>query len=474
MRRRRLLPLTVALCAVAGLSAFGWACAQTQSAAEISINIAERHQTMRGWEVTSRFWYENKSEDRFDGTWLAYSEPVAEVLANDIGVNRVRIELRSGAENSVDHYARFRDGALTYRGYRAVRYEKINDNDDPQVANPAGFQFSDLDSQVESVVLPMRRQLRARGETLIVNLCYVDFNNGETQGSLSHARNPDEYAELIHETFRHLQDKYGFAPDSFELVLEPENTLSWRGRTLGHALPVLAARLAASGFHPTFIAPSTTRADAATSYYRDMMSVRAARASTPMLSYHAYDMPNDGIRRDIAAMAHRYGVETAMLEHLQGDAGELHRDLTQGGVSAWQQYGVAHLEPGPGEDSGYLMFVDRAYQGRDAVRLGSRTWALAAYFRNVRAGAVRIGAESRSPELRVTAFENPSGLVSVIAITERAQSIAFHGLPPGEYAAEMYANDVLAREIAVETVQAGRSATVAAPQGGVLVMRQLQ
>ena len=45
----------------------------------------------------------------------------------------------------------------------------------PSVANPAGFQFSRIDYQVENILLPLQRRLAARGERLFINLCYVDF-----------------------------------------------------------------------------------------------------------------------------------------------------------------------------------------------------------------------------------------------------------------------------------------------------------
>lgn len=47
-------------------------------------------------------------------------------LVNGLGINRVRIEIRSGAANPVDYWTLFREEKIGYRDY-----QKINDNDDP-------------------------------------------------------------------------------------------------------------------------------------------------------------------------------------------------------------------------------------------------------------------------------------------------------------------------------------------------------
>ena len=51
--------------------------------------------------------------------------------------------------------------------------------------------------------------------------------------------------------------------------------------------------------------------------------------------------PAERVATQIKQRARKFGKETAMLEHLTGDAKELHADLTEADVSAWQQYGIA-------------------------------------------------------------------------------------------------------------------------------------
>ena len=208
----------------------------TQPPAQLTVDINDVHQTMAGWEVTARTWEFDKVNDRFDGAAAAQRDALAAMLVNEAGIDRLRLEIKSGIENPVDYWVLFVAGKIGYREYKAHFYEKINDNADPQVLNPAGVQFSDLDWRVENVVLPVKKQLEARGRRLWLNFAYGDFRWTELRGSLSHARNPAEYAELVVAAFSHLRTKYGLVPDSLEMIVEPDNTNEWNGVVIGRAI----------------------------------------------------------------------------------------------------------------------------------------------------------------------------------------------------------------------------------------------
>lgn len=402
----------------------------------ITVRPGETHQTMKGWEVTARAWETNKKDDRFDASWEQYKDALFDRLVGELGINRVRIEIKSGVENPVDWWARFRAGQVGYREYREHYYEKINDNDDPNVTNPAGFQFSMLDYQVENVVQPLARRLAARGEKLYVNLMYVDFGQTARKGSLSHAEQPQEYAELIAAAVRHLKSRHGLVPDGLGVILEPENTEQWRGQQIGAAMVATARRLQEAGLPvPEFIAPSTTAASAAPAYFDDIVKVPGAAQLLGELSYHRYrDGPaaND-VLPDIARRAAHHKVRTAMLEHVGGNAAELLADLTMANVSAWQQYGIAaKLEAGDRDaGGGYYNLVAEA--GGPVLRMADRTRSLAQYFRFVRAGATRVGATSDSVAQVPVAFRNPDGTLVVVVQGQREAAIRIAGLPPGAY-----------------------------------------
>lgn len=424
-----LLPLVVA----AALGAAIWA-AVGESSATIRVDANKRFQTMSGWEVSARAWEQNKGKNAYDPTWLSYRDEILDRLVNQVGIDSVRVEVRSGFENPVDAWARFESGQDSYTDWRKRRFEKINDNADPNVRNDAGFHFTELDYQMRNFVLPMRALLARRGERLHIDLCYVDAKPDGSSGNLEHALEPQEYAELIQAAFDHLKSEFGITPDSFEIVLEPENTAQWRGQQIGHALVAVAARLHSAGYTPEFIAPSTTSANNAPRYIDEMLRVRGASDQIGMVSFHSYDSPSDATRDAIWLRARSLHVPTGMLEHFPADADEIYRDLTIANVSRWQPYGIAYFDaPERDKQGAYLLLVDPRRPRQSAVRLASGTGALAEYFRNVRRGAVRIGAKSDNSDKRATAFVNADGSHVVIIAASTGGDIRVTGLPNGSY-----------------------------------------
>src|SRR6185369_9249025 len=270
--------------------AFGGYTVANPEPAEVVVNPATTYQTMKGWEATARLWETNKEEDRYDASWLDFRDQIFDRLVNELGIDRVRLELKSGAENPVDYWTKFQKGEIGYKEFRRHYYEKINDNDSPDLINPAGFQFSALDYQVEQIILPLTKRVEANGERLFINLNYVDFSQTSEKSTLSHALNPEEYAELIYAAFVHLKEKYNLIPDALEIVLEPDNTDQWRGKQIGEAAVAAVRRLKAAGFSPEIIAPSTAAAQAASSYFDDLTSVAGASALISTLSYHRYGL----------------------------------------------------------------------------------------------------------------------------------------------------------------------------------------
>ncbi|MGH8528065.1 MAG: hypothetical protein ACREXY_28755, partial [Gammaproteobacteria bacterium] len=185
------------------------------SGAFVDIHPNVTYQVMLGWEGTAQIGEVECNPTAFP----IYRQEVVTRLVNELGINRVRIEVRAGHENPVDFYTQFkvhRDENIYYR----VVNESVNDNNDPRVANLAGFHFTELDHKEETILGPMRALLAARGERLYVNLTYVDFG----AAAWEQASDPEEYAELIHTAFIHLRDRYGWVPDAVEISLEPDNS----------------------------------------------------------------------------------------------------------------------------------------------------------------------------------------------------------------------------------------------------------
>lgn len=428
------------------------------AAAEVRLDPTRQFQTISGWEVTSSG-LEVKTDGSYDPWWRQNGGLVLDVLVGDLGINRVRLELRSGVENPVDYFAAFVSGQIGYDQMEAHFYDKVNDNADPSVASAQGFQFTGLDFDVETEVLPIKQRLEAKGEKLFLSLCYVDFNS-PIQGSLSHALNEAEYSELILAAFDHLRSKYGLRPDALELILEPDNSRSWRGAQIGRALVSVQARLHAAGHDPEFIAPSTAAAGLAVPYFTDLVAVPRAAGLAKTLSYHRYGL---GDLSQIWATARANGMKTAMLEHVSGNADELVEDLTIANVSAWQKYAVAQISPS--QDYAYLS-VDRTVPSSPIISLNSRAAPLLPYFKSVRRGAVRIDAQSDDPAAQPVAFVNADGGYAVIAKSPAATTLRVIGLPAGTYKSISVRLDSVTAETGPDvTIASGAALSLNVPAG---------
>ena len=120
--------------------------------ARIEFDSDSQGQALTGWEVTARAWEMDKANNRYDGSWKDYRDEILPRLVGELGVNRIRIEVRSGVENPIDYWSQFMRGEISYEEVKSHFYEKINDDTDPKHLNAAGFQWSSLDDQVESEI----------------------------------------------------------------------------------------------------------------------------------------------------------------------------------------------------------------------------------------------------------------------------------------------------------------------------------
>jgi hypothetical protein len=382
---------------------------------------------MTGWEAHAQAGFENKD-------FQLYDDSLFSMAVNDLGINRLRLEIKSGAENTKDYYALWRAGAISDSTWKCVRFATVNDNSDPNVINLAGFKFSALDTIVQNVVLPMRQRLAARGERLYLNLEYVAFTAQNCAGQqYHHDDSPQEYAEFILATTLHLRNKYGLTPDAWEVILEPDNTPFWRGPQIGAAIMATAAKLTANGYTPRFIAPSTTRAYNAVPYFDQMVTqVPGVKPYLSEFSYHRYSAPTIAELQTIAARAVQYGIKTSMLEHVKGTEPELHNDLKYAKASSWQQYALAF---GALDDGSQYYRIDRTNPAAPKVIMGSRTKFLRPYFKFVRAGAVRIDASTSRSVVDPLAFINANGKYVVVlkSTSTRLDSLTIQPLPAGTY-----------------------------------------
>lgn len=380
------------------------------------------YQTMTGWEGTAQIGEAECNPQSF----ALYRQEVLDRLVNELGINRVRIHVRSGHENPVDYYTTFRNSHIV-SDWNPHRYESVNDNNDPRVANLAGFQFAELDHKVEVIIEPMRAALQARGERLYVNLNYVDFGVSPWEQS----SDPEEYAELLLVTFLHFQERYGWVPDAVEVSLEPDNTPNWRPQVIGRALVAAGDRLKAAGFRPDFITPSTASMAGALTFLNEMLAVPRVLEYLDEVAYHRYNSVSAETLRAIGSRALELGLRTGMLEHIGSGYQDLHQDLRDGRNSSWQQFVLAFCAST--DNGGRYYQIDQTVPTAPRVVMGSRTRYLRQYFPFIRFNAQRVSAVSGDSRLDPLAFRNANGKLVVVVAATSAAPVQVGRLPSGTY-----------------------------------------
>jgi len=433
-----------------------------QGPVRITVDPSRTFQTITGWEATA-FAVQDSAN------FPLYRDRLFDLLVNDLGVTRLRLEIRSGTENTQDFWAAERNGTIPYESWRCLRYSTVNDNSDPFVADPAGFHFDEFDDKIQKIVLPIRSRVEARGEKFFLNVNYVAFTPQITAAGcpagLQYIHlNPEEYAEFVLAAYRHLQTKYGLIPDAWEVILEPDNTTQWRGAQIGAAIAAAGNRLLANGYTPRFIAPSTKNMTSAVAYFDQMITNAAVRPLLSELSYHRYSGVTAQALQNIGARRTQYGIQTAMLEHIGSGYQDLHADLTIGGNSSWAQYTIAGP---PTAAAPYYVVGSSGSQ----VQMAPRTPFLRQYFRFIRPGAVRLGASSSDPAAYdPAAFRNPNGALAVVVKAMSSGQIQVDGLAPGLYGIKYTTDARQDVDLPDVSLQAGQSLTASIPGAGVITV----
>jgi hypothetical protein len=425
--------------------------------ATVSLDRKIVYQTMTGWEALIQ------SEGADHPSFSIFKNEVIDRAIEELGINRIRIEIKSGIENSEDYFKHFHGSGVPEKLRPARWYDIVNDNDDPNAIRPEGFHFSELDFLVEELVIQLRKRLQARKENLFLNLSYVDFKRSKFE----HKENPQEYAELVLATYQHLQEKYGFVPDSWDVILEPDNS-EWSAEQIAQVILASADRLKSAGFTPRFIAPSTASMSRAVTYFDRMMKFPGLVPFLVEISYHRYSGVSDLALKQIAERAVQFRLNTAMSEHIGSGYKDLHEDLKTGRNSAWQQYTLFYL--GTRDRGGKHYAIDLAKPSNPKVILGKRSKYFTQYFPFVRASAVRIHADSTDQNFDPLAFVNTDGRTVVIIKVNKGGSFSVIGLPPGRYGIRYATGTQFRVDLKDVTVQEEGSLHSGLPDSGVLTI----
>lgn len=426
----------------------------------IAVNPEVTYQTFDHWEATAQ-----SGEIEYPQLFAKVRDALFDRAVNDLGINRLRLEIYNGSENPVDYFTPFFEGRISRQEWKTHWFEIINDNADPLVIDPAGFHFAQMDRTIDEVVIPVKQRLEAKGEKLYVNLNYVDFG----KSAFEHRNFPEEYAEFMLATFLHIQEKYGWTPDGIEMVLEADNA-GWNGTQLGQALVAAGRRLRANGFTPDFIAPSTVSMANAIPFLDQMVQAPGFGQYFTELSYHRYGGVSDSNLQNIGSRAIAAGLKTSHLERIGAGHEDLHKDLTLGRNSSWAQYTMAWPMSDGSDDGGKYFLIDDRDPNQPTVQMGSRTKFLRQYFKYIRPKAVRIEATTSNPTFDPVAFINADCKPAVVVKAGGSGTLTIQGLPAGVYGVKYTTDaeyDIDRPEVALT---AGQSLQTTMPAAGVITI----
>ena len=390
----------------------------------------------------------------------------AEIMSRSVdefGLDRVRLEIRSGAENPVDWFdLYYNQGVINRDEWKTHRYEMINDNANPGAADQNGFWFTEMDLAISQVVEPLRQLLAVRGRQLYVALNYVSFATGGL-----HAVSPDEYAEFMVEAFRHIETNHGWVPDAVELILEPDLG-SWTATQFANNLQVLRSRMAAAGYFPEYIGPSTTDMAKAPVYFDAALNVIGANLLDE-ISYHKYRGVSSQAYSDIRSRMIQHGIRSGMLEKLNESHLGFERDLVEGLTSTWTQLGISQCGPQSGGD---YFYVDDSNPQNPIVHVTSNTKYIPQYSRRVHRGAVRYEVIAATALHAPFAFRNSDGKWTVVVRTDSTQAFTITGLPAGNYETFYTTQSDYLKSLPDASTDSNGGLTVRIPAAGVITVHQ--
>jgi len=365
--------------------------------AVVTVDTSVRHQTILGWGKTC--------------PWAPAPQLAREIVidraVNDLGITRLRYEPPSGNRP----------------GWRC--WEWLNDNDDPRAINWDALDTEALDQRARDWIVPFKDAVEARGEPFSL---YVSpsFFDGGSSGTVPpwYLRDPEEYAEFAASVLLRLRDTWGVTADYYSICNEAGNNNPFTPQVVASMIRATVPRLRELGF-PTMIQfPESINVAVAMRYIEAVQDQPDLWPDIGLVAYHLYG--NNDRLAELREFAFARGLPTAQTEFMNLTIDHLYTDLTVGGCSHWEIYGLA--SPDYATIEGGI--------SSDSFRGGNHYWRFRQVSHYVRPGAVRVEATSSDPALRALAFDR-DGQVTVVLINtgQGAQSWAeaVAGLPPGMY-----------------------------------------
>ncbi|MGD9496987.1 MAG: hypothetical protein AB7Y46_11870 [Armatimonadota bacterium] len=363
----------------------------------VTVDTSVRHQTILGWGKTT--------------PWAPAPDLAREIVidraVNDLGITRLRYEPPAGN----------RPGARCW--------EWLNDNDDPREINWDALDVEALDQRARNWIVPFKDAIEARGDPFSI---YVSpsFFDGGSSGSVPpwYLRDPEEYAEFAASVLLRLRDTWGVTADYYCICNEAGNNNPFTPQVVAQMIRATVPRLRELGF-PTMIQfPESINVAVAMRYIEALQGQTDLWPHIGLIAYHLYG--NNDRLGELREFALARGLPTAQTEFMNLTIDHLYTDLTVGGCSYWEIYGLASPD---------YATIDGGISS-DSFRGGNHYWRFRQVTHYVRPGAVRVEATCSDPALRALAFDH-NGRVTVVLINTgegaRSRSAIVAGLPPGMY-----------------------------------------
>lgn len=358
--------------------------------------------------------------------------------------------------------------------------QRANDNGDPKIINPVGFNFTNPDNIQQKIVMPA------------VSFGYTDLTLGPLLNLLAplswlqpirsadYSRYLDEAAENVLALVQHWRDAYGTTPTLLDLFNEPtsgnQELQSTSTQETVDLVARIGARLQAAGFTDTkFLVPNEETIGRSIEVAQAMLADAGARPYVGAIGYHPYPYgsgyssprrilessgqgtPDAAARQQLEqlkALGQQYGVPIWMTEVSEGpgtndyrfDAIEnvlaraihIHDNFDYAGASAFfgmntiwdsqthEEHFAGRGIPFLSEQSG-MVLVD---VGTGKISITGMGYAVGHYARWIRRGAIRIGSTSQDPRVIATAFRDPvnSRVVLVVVNNEGTEQLLRVGL----------------------------------------------
>lgn len=411
-------------------------CSHADGPVTVTVDTSVRHQTILGWGKTT--------------PWLPASEVLRdqciERAVNDLGINRLRFEGMCG--NRV--------------GGRS--WEWPNDNEDPFDINWEGFNTEALDARVTGWLIPWKQAVEARGESFDLYLS-PSFFQGGSSGDLPPwmKADPQEYAEWALAWMLRLREQHGIVPQWYSICNEAGNNNVFTPRLVADMMKALVPRMREAGFETAIQFPESINAHVARRYIEQLRGDPQIWDWIGLISYHWYGKDNQTSMVKLSDFATERGLPTAQTEFMNLTIDHLYDDMTLGGTSYWEIYGLATPDY-----RAALSHVSSA-----TFRGGKWYWRFRQVSHYVRPGAVRIEATSSDEALRCLAFDDGGPVTLVLINTtppaaERTVTIA--GLPAGACAACEAVGPNEYRELGLRRVGADGRLSLTVPANAVLTV----